>query len=68
MNCNMHTHTHRLSHPGRHILPWAKRIRNRTPVSPQIFIITLWKDSRRRERVRARTSERKKAEKKRMRV
>lgn len=32
----------------RHILPCAKRIRCCAPVSPQIFIITSWKDSRQR--------------------
>lgn len=33
-------------HPMRLTLLWAKRIRYFAPVSPQIFIITLWKDSR----------------------
>lgn len=32
--------------PMRPTLLWAKRIRYFAPVSPQIFIITLWKDSR----------------------
>lgn len=40
----------------RPILPWAERIRCCAPVSPQIFIITSWKDSSRERRVGARRS------------